>query len=156
MHDSTFGTELLRRSLAGTDPDSSPVTHLSVIDSRSATFAPWPEWISSEVRSALVDSGIERPWIHQTEAADHAFAGRHVSIATGTASGKSLSYQMPILTTLLAEPHSTALYLSPTKALGADQLKALTSIISGRRDFSHLQPCAYDGDTDSELSLIHI
>ncbi|OBA65361.1 DEAD/DEAH box helicase [Gordonia sp. 852002-10350_SCH5691597] len=151
MHDSTFGTELLRRSLAGTDPDSSPVTHLSVIDSRSATFASWPGWISNEVRAALVDSGIERPWIHQTEAADHAFAGRHVSIATGTASGKSLSYQMPILTTLLAEPHSTALYLSPTKALGADQLKALTSIISGRRDFSHLQPCAYDGDTDSEI-----
>ncbi|MFT4042832.1 MAG: DUF1998 domain-containing protein [Gordonia sp. (in: high G+C Gram-positive bacteria)] len=151
MHSSTFGTELLQRSLSGSDPDASPLTHVTVIDSRAAVFADWPEWVPDDVRSAFADAGIQRPWSHQVTAATLAFRGTHVAISTGTASGKSLSYQIPILTTLLADPHATALYLSPTKALGHDQIKALSSIISGREPFRNLQPCAYDGDTDPQI-----
>lgn len=151
MHPHTFGTDLLQRSLAGADPDLSPLTHVSVISSRAATFTQWPTWVPDPVRDAFAATGIERPWSHQATAADLAFAGHHVAISTGTASGKSLSYQMPILTTLLDDPHATALYISPTKALGSDQIKAVASIISGRPAFSHLQPCAYDGDTDPDL-----
>ncbi|QUD82051.1 DEAD/DEAH box helicase [Gordonia polyisoprenivorans] len=147
----TFGTELLRRSLAGTEADSGPITHLSVIPSRTATFTDWPEWVDENVREAFEADGITKPWIHQAAAAEHAHSGRHVSISTGTASGKSLAYQLPILNALLTEPHSTALYLAPTKALGADQIRAVSALTAGRGPFAHLAPCAYDGDTDPDI-----
>ena len=119
--------------------------------SRTPTFTPWPEWVDDEVAAAFADTGISSPWTHQATAADHAFAGRHVAISTGTASGKSLAYQLPILTAMAREPQARALYLSPTKALGADQIRALTDLIAGREAFKHLAPCAYDGDTDPEI-----
>ncbi|GIG58809.1 hypothetical protein Lfu02_31810 [Longispora fulva] len=88
--------------------------------------------------SALADRGIERPWAHQAEAATAAWEGRHVVIATGTASGKSLAYQLPVVSRLLAT-NATALYLSPTKALAADQLRSLTGF--------DVSAAVYDGDT---------
>ncbi|GAB89045.1 DEAD/DEAH box helicase [Gordonia rhizosphera] len=151
MREPTFGTELLHRSMAGTDTDSSCLTHLSVIASRTAAFVEWPEWVPADLVAAFIESGIDRPWTHQAAAADLLYHRKHVALCTGTASGKSLAYQMPILSTLMKDPHSTALYLSPTKALGADQIRSLTSLLSGHREFTHLQPCAYDGDTDVEI-----
>ncbi|MFT3716669.1 MAG: DEAD/DEAH box helicase [Gordonia sp. (in: high G+C Gram-positive bacteria)] len=151
QHDS-YGEELLAATLAGADPaEESPLTHTAVIAKRTAEFADWPAWVPADVRDAFVERGIEKPWTHQVTAADHAMAGRNVSICTGTASGKSLAYLLPILTTFATDPNSTALYLSPTKALGTDQLRAVSETIAGRRTFSHLQPCMYDGDTESEL-----
>ena len=69
-------------------------------------------------------------------------AGRDVVVATGTASGKSLAYQLPVLATFAADPRATALYLSPTKALAADQLRALAAL--GLPD---VRAAPYDGDT---------
>ena len=151
MHNSTYGTELLRRSLAGSDSESSPITHIEVIPSAPPSFDDWPEWLPPALIDAFGADGIERPWTHQVSAACAARRGEHVVICTGTASGKSLAYQMPILTELLTDPHSTALYLSPTKALGADQIRSVSALIAGREEYSHLQPCAYDGDTDPEI-----
>ncbi|MXP23724.1 DEAD/DEAH box helicase [Gordonia sp. HNM0687] len=163
MHTPTFGSELLRRSMAGTDPARTPLTHMSVIASRAASFADWPDWVPTELVDSFRADGIDRPWAHQVQAAEHAFDGKHVALCTGTASGKSLAYQLPILTTLLKDPNATALYLSPTKALGADQIRSVASVLSAtgdlppgaapgvQRRFTHLQPCAYDGDTDVEL-----
>ena len=152
MQHATYGSELLGRTLAGADSGTdSPLTHMAVIPTRTAEFSDWPEWVHPEVRGAFVEHGLRRPWRHQIEAADHAHAGRHVCVCTGTASGKSLAYQLPILTTFAQDPNATALYLSPTKALGADQLRATARIIAGVPSLSHLQPSAYDGDTDSEL-----
>ncbi|MGV9712677.1 DEAD/DEAH box helicase [Gordonia sp. NPDC003424] len=154
----SFGSELLARSLAGTDNAADSLTHLSVITSRPASFADWPEWVPPDLLALYRESGIEKPWIHQTLSADHAFRGNHVALCTGTASGKSLAYQLPILTSMMNDPNSTALYLSPTKALGADQIRSVTSLLTapgptprGRPLFTHLQPCAYDGDTDPEI-----
>ena len=82
------------------------------------------------------DRGVEAPWSHQLAAADLARDGRHVVLSTGTASGKSLAYQLPILTALKANPRARALYLAPTKALGHDQLRAaaaLTEAVPGAR-----------------------
>ena len=101
--------------------------------------------------TALRDNGIEKPWTHQATAAGFAFDGKHVVLSTGTASGKSLAYQMPILSNLIRDPNSTALYLSPTKALGSDQIRSVASIIAGHVAFAHLAPCAYDGDTEPEI-----
>ena len=63
-------------------------------------------------------------------------------VATGTASGKSLAYQLPVLTALAADRRATALYLSPTKALGADQLRSVLALAA-----EELRPASFDGDT---------
>ena len=76
-------------------------------------------------RSPAASTG---PWSHQAQAAELAHAGRDVVVATGTASGKSLAYQLPVLTALPPIREACALYLAPTKALGADQLQSLESL----------------------------
>jgi DEAD/DEAH box helicase domain-containing protein len=136
------GGLLLKRVLAGVPAGENPLTHVAELPQRSATFVPWPQWTPTRVADAFARCGVAEPWAHQAEAADHAHAGRSVVIATGTASGKSLAYQLPVTAALTAEPRATALYLSPTKALGADQLRSVREL-----DLSELRACAYDGDT---------
>ena len=147
----SYGEELLRAALAGTDPNASPVTHTEVIPAAQARYGQWPRWLDPAIVAAYAELGLHRPWQHQVVAAEHAFAGRHVVIATGTASGKSLAYQLPVLQTLLSDHGTTALYLAPTKALGADQLRSLSTILAANPDFARLAPCTYDGDTDAQL-----
>ena len=126
------------------------LTHLEVLPPRVSSAAAWPEWTSPVVRSAFEARGISAPWLHQAAAADAAHAGRHVVLATGTASGKSLAYQLPALSTVLAErgPRddrgATVLYLSPTKALAQDQLAGLLDLRTGVRVTTH------DGDSSRE------
>ncbi len=104
--------------------------------------APWPTWVHADLRAALVARGIAVPWAHQAHAADLAFGGTHVVLATGTASGKSLAYQLPALTRLLDDPRATVLYLAPTKALAADQLRSVAGL-----GLDSVRPATYDGDT---------
>jgi len=136
------GGLLLNRVLAGVPAGENPLTHVAELPERAPTFAPWPEWANARVIDAFARCGVASPWAHQAEAAGHAHAGRSVVIATGTASGKSLAYQLPVISALIDDPRATALYLSPTKALGADQLRSLREL-----DLSELRACAYDGDT---------
>ena len=75
-------------------------------------------------------------------------------VSTGTASGKSLAYQLPVLNTLATDPRARVLYLSPTKALGHDQLRAayaLTSAIPRLTGSFAVAPTAYDGDSPAEV-----
>ncbi|MQA14390.1 MAG: DEAD/DEAH box helicase [Pseudonocardiaceae bacterium] len=143
MHgDERRGKVLLERLLAGVPEGESPLTHTTTVPDRTAATTDWPAWAPEVLTSALQRSGVPRPWRHQTRAAELAHAGRHVALATGTASGKSLAYQLPVLAGLLDDRRATALYLSPTKALGADQLRAVADLgIDGVRAAS------YDGDT---------
>ncbi|AGL13971.1 DEAD/DEAH box helicase [Actinoplanes sp. N902-109] len=122
-------------------PEASPVTHVERIEARTGRTVAWPAWVPDAVRAAY---GFE-PWEHQAAAAELAHAGQHVVIATGTASGKSLAYQMPALSRLHDDPRSTVLYLSPTKALAADQLRAVA-----RLGLDGVRPATYDGDTPRE------
>jgi DEAD/DEAH box helicase domain-containing protein len=133
---------LLARVLAGTPDAESPLRHVEHIPQRSARFAPWPRWAPGELIDAVQQRGVQRPWIHQAEGADVAWSGTSVIVATGTASGKSLVYQLPVLARLLGDGRATALYLSPTKALGADQLRTVTEF-----GLSGIRAAAYDGDT---------
>ena len=138
--------ELLSRLLArsaGADP--SPVTHIERVPARVGRPAPWPSWVPVDLVAALGAHGIAAPWEHQAAAASLAFAGKHVVLATGTASGKSLAYQLPALSALSTDPRATVLYLSPTKALAADQLRALI-----RLGIDGVRPATYDGDTPRE------
>jgi len=124
------------------------LVHVHEVPARLERVAPWPDWVAPAVYSAFSTSGITQPWSHQREAADRAHDGSHVVISTGTASGKSLGYLLPVLSDVVdgaAAPSgrgTTALYLSPTKALAADQLARLTALaIPG------LRAATYDGDT---------
>ncbi|AGZ38664.1 DEAD/DEAH box helicase [Actinoplanes friuliensis] len=123
----------------------SPVTHVERIAARAGRTTSWPGWLARPLISAYEDRGISAPWEHQASAATLAHDGTHVVLATDTASGKSMAYQMPALTTLLDDPRATVLYLSPTKALAADQLRALT-----RLGLDGIRPATYDGDTPRE------
>lgn len=119
-----------------------PLTHVRELPERPASCVPWPSWVPPLVRDAFVRCGVVEPWAHQIEAAAHVLAGRHVVVSTGTASGKSLAYQLPVAVTLTADPRATALYLAPTKALSADQLRAASSL-----SLPKLRAAGFDGDT---------
>lgn len=152
------------------------LTHVETVPARAGRPAAWPAWAPAELLERLRKAGIEAPWQHQVEAAEHAHAGRSVIIATGTASGKSLAYLLPALTSIATAtdtgtgpftgsgsrpgpgsragtgvgsvatrrpaPEGTTLYISPTKALAADQLRALRSLRP-----AGLRAATYDGDT---------
>jgi DEAD/DEAH box helicase domain-containing protein len=132
-------------------PDRSDrLTHLEVLPPRAPTYADWPQWVRPEVRIALEQRGVAMPWRHQAEAAEAAHDGRNVVLATGTASGKSLGYQLPALTTTLdrrgprGERGASTLYVAPTKALAQDQLASLLGLGLDVRATTH------DGDSSRE------
>lgn len=118
-----LASSLLDSVLAGR---SDRVTHVEVIAKRSASTAPWPAWVDPVVREKFGAVGVRELWSHQAEAADLAWQGRSVVVATGTASGKSVAYLLPALTA--ARASGTSLYLAPTKALAADQARALGAL----------------------------
>ncbi|MFD3746784.1 DEAD/DEAH box helicase [Nocardia sp. NPDC058633] len=146
----SYGRSLLNRVLTEAAAGGSPLTHVAELPAQRARTTAWPEWTPSELVTALDAQGIELPWEHQTRTAELAAAGNHVVVSTGTASGKSLGYHLPVLTALHDDPRATALYLSPTKALGADQLRAVGSLIHDN-PLRVAHPASYDGDTPAEV-----
>ncbi|MGH2521369.1 MAG: DEAD/DEAH box helicase [Anaerolineales bacterium] len=121
-----------------------------------ARYAPFPASLNPRLISNLQSRGIPQLYSHQTQAVEAALRGENVVVVTGTASGKTLCYNLPVLHTLLANPQARALYLFPTKALAQDQANELGQFIvalerNPRSAISH-QPSAitvriYDGDT---------
>jgi DEAD/DEAH box helicase domain-containing protein len=111
---------------------------------RARTAEP-PAELHPGVRAALETAGIERLYSHQREAVHAAWAGTTI-FATGTASGKSLCFNLPTLDVLCRDARARALYLYPTKALAQDQARALATFgLAGR-----VRPAIYDGDTPRE------
>ena len=121
------------------------VTHVEHVPPRTGRAAPWPDWVPALLRERLALAGVVAPWEHQVQAADLARAGTHVVLATGTASGKSLGYLLPVLSALLEDERATALYLAPTKALATDQLRAVRAL-----GLTQVRAATYDGDTPHE------
>lgn len=146
----SFGSELLAAALAGTATDEHPLRHVTELPPRTGRPHGWPQWASPQVIRAFTARGISAPWSHQSEAAELAHAGRHVVISTGTASGKSLAYQLPVLNALATDPRARVLYLSPTKALGHDQLRAAHGLVTAV-PLDDVAPTAYDGDSPTEV-----
>jgi DEAD/DEAH box helicase domain-containing protein len=118
------------------------ITHVEWRPPREGVRADWPAWVSADLVTAWIKSGIDAPWPHQVEAAQLAHDRRHVVIATGTGSGKSLAYLMPALSAVVGEPAARVLYLAPTKALAADQLRQISSL-----EIPGVRPATFDGDT---------
>lgn len=147
----SFGAELLVAAVAGSGSSAAALRHVAELPARRAQPVSWPAWVSPDVLRAFADQGVDSPWSHQIEAAELARAGRHVVISTGTASGKSLAFQLPIMDALARDPRARALYLSPTKALGHDQLRTAHSLTSAVPALADAAPTSYDGDTPTEV-----
>jgi DEAD/DEAH box helicase domain-containing protein len=121
------------------------VTHVEHVAARAGRRADWPQWVPPLLAARLQHLGVPAPWEHQAVAADLARGGSSVVLATGTASGKSLAYLLPVLSSQLEDDRSTALYLSPTKALAGDQLRAIRAL-----NLVAVRAATYDGDTARE------
>ena len=110
----------------------------------TARRAPLPEELHPELRRALAAGGVDALYAHQAETWKSALEG-HTIVTTGTASGKSLAFNLPVLDTLARDPYARALYLYPTKALAQDQARALHALGA-----PFLRHAIYDGDTPRE------
>jgi DEAD/DEAH box helicase domain-containing protein len=121
------------------------IAYSEVEPAREARTEPLPDDLDPRVASALVATGVTALYRHQAEAWEAARRGENVVVTTGTASGKSLAFNLPVLDAIAREPKTRALYLYPTKALGQDQARAL-----GELRVKGLKPAIYDGDTPPE------
>ena len=121
--------------------------HHETIPERAAQYADDLSHLPPIVPDILKTAGISKLYTHQAKGIEHAIAGRNVAIATPTASGKTLVYNIPVLATLLQDADARALYLFPLKALEQDQFDELHTLMS--RMHSDLRVAIYDGDTSS-------
>jgi DEAD/DEAH box helicase domain-containing protein len=126
--------------ILGAGAEAGRLTYVTTLPGRAGVHADWPGWTPAELRGALAGSGVIAPWLHQAAAAELARSGQNVIISTGTASGKSLAYLLPALAGIL--DGGTALYIAPTRALAADQLKLIRSL-----GIARVRAAVVDGDT---------
>src|SRR5262245_35448382 len=126
------------------------LAHWQKIPARPPRFGELSLPLPHPIADSLDSRGISRLYTHQVQAIEALRAGLDVVVVTGTASGKSLCYHVPVLERLLSDREATALYLFPTKALTQDQLKGLTRLATGHPDLLRaLAPGVYDGDTQT-------
>jgi DEAD/DEAH box helicase domain-containing protein len=125
--------------------DGEEIAYSGIEPSRAARSEPLPDALDPRVVSALVATGVTAVYRHQAETWEAAQRGENVIVTTGTASGKSLAFNLPVLDAIARQPKTRALYLYPTKALAQDQARALTEL-----RLKGLKPAIYDGDTPAE------
>ena len=148
MSDNPLGDELVEH-LVARFPESE-LTYSTTLPARPARYADWPDWVLPGLREVLAARGVEKLYAHQAAVANAAWEGRDVVISTGTSSGKSLGYQLPILSRLAQDDTACALYITPTKALGSDQLRAVLELAREIPQLKNVQTAPYDGDTPTE------
>jgi DEAD/DEAH box helicase domain-containing protein len=136
------------RELAARPEHRGALAHWETLPERPARHGELAEPLPESVTAALAHQGIERLYTHQVQAVEALRGGLDTVVVTGTASGKSLCYHLPVLERLLADPQATALYLYPTKALAQDQLQGLVRLSAGHPDLVRAVTAGvYDGDT---------
>ncbi len=127
------------------------VTHVEIVPARPGTTTDWPAWAHPRLIEQLAAVGIRQPWSHQVAAAEHAWAGQSVVLSASTSAGKSLAYLLPALTKILGAPRTapapTVLYIAPTKALAADQWRAVRALDLEQEG---VRAATLDGDTTIE------
>jgi len=122
------------------------IIHIKDIPARDAQYGQLREPLSPRLEESLRSQGVEQLYSHQITAIEAIREGKNIVVATSTASGKTLCYNIPILEAVLSDENTRALYLYPTKALAQDQLKKLIR-------FKEIDPAftfeagTYDGDT---------
>ncbi|HEY3181989.1 MAG TPA: DEAD/DEAH box helicase [Gaiellaceae bacterium] len=120
------------------------LAYLGEEPAREARTAALPDGLDPRVRDAI---GVPALYAHQRAAWEAAARGEHLVVTTGTASGKTLAFNLPVLDALARDPKHRALYLYPTKALAQDQFRGLRPLVTRIRG---LRPAIYDGDTPGE------
>ncbi len=126
------------------------VVHQEQLAARAPQCQPVKDGLPAVLAAALERHGIRELYSHQATAIDRVHDGKSIVIVTGTASGKTLCYTIPVLEALLQEAAATMLFIYPTKALAQDQLRGLTRFHDedGGLDF---MAGTYDGDTPQNL-----
>ncbi|NLX82804.1 MAG: DEAD/DEAH box helicase [Clostridiales bacterium] len=140
-----MNVEQLIDSLRADKDFLSCVSNWQVLPAREALYSSWPEGVPQKVRDALTDRGILAPYTHQAAAIKKALNRKDVCVVTPTASGKTLCYNVPILSEILTNDDARALYIFPTKALSQDQVAELYELITAME--VDIKTYTYDGDT---------
>ncbi|MBD0316956.1 MAG: DEAD/DEAH box helicase [Thermoleophilia bacterium] len=125
--------------------EAEEVVYRTDVPARAPRLVPLPGDLHPLVVEALERRGLASVYEHQAAAFRAAEGGAHVMVSTGTASGKTLAFNLPVLNALAADPRQRVLYLYPTKALAQDQARSLAAFRLPR-----LRAAIYDGDTDAE------
>ncbi len=142
-------TQTALEFLAGLKADPAycnQIVHVEHLAARRPAYAKLARPLVRPLKDGLAKRGVDRFYLHQAQAIDLARDGHDVVVATGTASGKTLCYNVPVLESIMTKARARALYLFPTKALAQDQLRSLRELI---RVLDPFRPVVgtYDGDT---------
>ena len=134
---------------------SSTIVAKNIEPAKAAQTDLYPEGLLPPVQNLLINSGIEKLYLHQAEAIKALLAGKNVVVSAGVASGKSLVYQSVILNKIVQNPQSRALLLFPTKALAQDQAQKMQTLCKELNRQNSAMPAIingiYDGDTATDL-----
>lgn len=124
------------------------IAHVKHLPARPARYGRLQQPLADPLPALLQARGLAELYTHQVQAIEPIREGRDVVVVTGTASGKTLCYNLPIMDSCLRQPQTSALYLFPTKALCQDQLGTIQDFLFGQpRLCDALRPAIYDGDT---------
>ena len=121
------------------------VTHWRTLPTRPAQYGDFPEGLDPRIPEILAKRGIHRLYTHQADSLRATGEGKDVVVVTPTASGKTMCYNLPVLSAILKNPDARALYLFPTKALSQDQVSELYTLIEALG--VDIKTYTYDGDT---------
>ena len=121
------------------------IVHVERIPPQRAWYGDLSRSLPRRLSKAIARTGAARLYAHQAEGINAIRRGKHVIVATSTASGKTLIYNVPVIERCLADWRARALYLFPTKALAQDQVRALGELLAG--DLARIRVGVYDGDT---------
>lgn len=146
MHKTTDVTEYIQ-SLLSSKRLGSQVVHHTVLPEQAPIFRKPDKAWSENILNIIKSTGIGNLYRHQTDAVDLIRAGQHVVVATPTASGKTLIYNIPVLENIFKNSDAKALYIFPLKALAQDQLRTFEELSA----YCEVKPTAaiYDGDTSA-------
>ncbi len=125
------------------------VTRWEIVPESKGRFRDFPDYLDPQLGMALQKRGIDKLYSHQAAAIDSVEQGNHTVVVTPTASGKTLCYNLPVVSAMINDPSSRALYLFPTKALSQDQVAELRELTTGLD--TTLNCHTYDGDTEPGL-----
>jgi DEAD/DEAH box helicase domain-containing protein len=127
------------------------VVEWRVLPSKIAEETDYPAELSPILASSLQHQGINTLYSHQVLAYEKVMQGENIAIVSGTASGKTLCYNLPVIDSLIKKPAIKALYLFPTKALAQDQLSHLQAFLNHLDDANLRRTHIYDGDTPQQV-----
>ncbi|MBE3554024.1 MAG: DEAD/DEAH box helicase [Thermicanus sp.] len=128
------------------------ITHWHTIPPKEGKYSDIPPEIHPSLREALKKRGISRLYLHQAKAYQALLAGENILTVTPTASGKTLSYNLPVLDRILKDESTRALYLFPTKSLASDQVSELHELIGLME--TDIKTHTYDGDTPPNVRQV--